>query len=168
MIFITVGGEKYPFDRLVRAIDEAVASGALAGPIFGQVGSADYLPAHYPYARYLEFPAMVDNIARAEIVIAHAGVGTVLLALSRGKIPIIFPRRPEFGEHLDDHQVEFARRAAKTGKVLSAEETGELIALAGNFDSATAAMPVPGESLKETLIQYLRRVVGPGKRKQGG
>lgn len=167
MIFLTVGGEKYPFDRLVRAIDEAVASGALTGPVFGQVGSADYLPVHYPCARYLEFPEMVHNIDRAEIVIAHAGVGTVLLALSRGKIPVIFPRRPEFGEHLDDHQVEFARRAAGAGKVLSAEETGELINLARNFDSASAARPSPGESLKENLIQYLRRVVGPGKREQG-
>ena len=43
----------------------------------------------------------------ADVVITHAGVGSALMALTAGKVPVLLPRRAELGEHVDNHQTDF-------------------------------------------------------------
>ena len=127
MIFVTVGTEKFSFHRMIKVLDEAAASGLIKDELFGQVGTTSYAPEHFRFKAFLSFEQMVDKIKQAKIVIAHAGVGTSLLSLSLGKTPIIFPRRREFGEHLDDHQVEFAKKMDSAGRLIIAYDEKELI-----------------------------------------
>jgi len=134
MIFVTVGTEKYPFDRLLKTLDEAVEHGALQELVFGQIGNSNYQPRAYTWAEFLSFKAMEEYIRRADIVVAHAGVGTMLLALSLGKVPILMPRRSHLGEHLDEHQVEFSRKIESTGKVLIAYTPEDLVQKIIHYD----------------------------------
>jgi len=127
MIFLTVGTEKFPFNRLIKALDDAVLQGRVKDKVFAQTGSSGYLPTSFPYIKFMSFNDMKTNIERSEIIVSHAGVGTTILALSMGKVPIIFPRKRCFGEHLDDHQLEFAAKMSAAGKVIVAESEEDLI-----------------------------------------
>jgi UDP-N-acetylglucosamine transferase subunit ALG13 len=70
--------------------------------------------------------AFESAVSEAEVVILHAGAGSLIHALGAGKAPVIMARRAELGEHVDDHQVEFARELALTGRVVVLAHSAEL------------------------------------------
>ena len=69
---------------------------------------------------------MVDAVRRARVVITHAGVGSVMVALANGKRPVVVPRRKSFGEAVDDHQLQLGRRFSAAGLVTLVEEPDHL------------------------------------------
>ncbi len=124
MIFVTVGTE-HPFDRLVLAIDEICARGE-CGDAFVQIGSGGEEPEHARFARFLSPQDMQATMRAADLVICHAGPSTIALARACGRKPIVVPRRPELGEHVDEHQILFARRLAASGLVTVVEDLDRL------------------------------------------
>jgi UDP-N-acetylglucosamine transferase subunit ALG13 len=109
MILVITGTEAYPFDRLIKEIDSLKEKKVITEEVFIQLGSCTYIPRHCTWQKWLSFGEMKDTISKADMVIAHAGAGTTLLCLELGKTPLIVTRRKEYGEHLDDHQVPFAK-----------------------------------------------------------
>lgn len=134
MIFITVGAEKFPFDRLFKIIDREIERKELTKEVYGQIGHSKYIPKNFAYRQFIGFDQMINYISLSDIVISHAGVGSTLLCLNLGKIPIIFPRRREFNEHLDNHQLEFAIKISGIKKTLVALNEEELIDRVKNFE----------------------------------
>ena len=125
MIFVTVGTERFPFDRLVRSVDQAAEQ--LKGErVFMQLGAGQYLPRHCSWKRFLSFEEMLDCIREARLVVAHAGAGTILTCLKEGKKPLVMPRRCNQREHVDDHQLTLSRRMAELGYVWLAENSEEI------------------------------------------
>jgi len=137
LIFVTVGTEKYPFDRLVREIDRLKSKGEIGEVVFIQLGSCKYVPQNCEYRRFLNFEAMIDKIRKARIVVAHAGVGSVLLSLLYNKIPIIVPRLRRYGEHVDNHQLNFAKKAGEKGKAVPVYEIKHLGTIIKDYDRLT-------------------------------
>lgn len=106
MILVTVGTHELPFDRLVRAARR------LPGELVVQRGTSSL---EVPGARvepWLEPSALRRLMAEAEVVVCHGGPATIREALEAGRVPVVVPRRRRYGEHVDDHQVAFARRMA--------------------------------------------------------
>lgn len=128
MIFLTVGN-RYPFDRLVRAVDALVAEGALDEPVIAQIGGGRYEPTHLEWARYFDGDTFDAHVRSASALIGHAGSGTIATALSAGKPLLVMPRLGSEKEHVNDHQVATARRFAALGSVVCAETEAELRAL---------------------------------------
>lgn len=124
MIFVTAGTLHFPFDRLVRAVD------ALPGEeeVVLQCRVTPHRPERARHVRELPYPELVEYVRSARAVVCHAGVGSVLTALSNGRRPIVVPRLRRFGEAVDDHQLHFARRVAAAGVVVLVEEPTELAA----------------------------------------
>ncbi len=163
MIFLTVGTERFPFDRLVATVDQAlVPGGPLAGEqVVAQTGPLTFVPRHFPVRSLVPFPEMVDLLTRSEVIVAHAGVGTVLLALKLGRVPIVMPRLAALGEHLDDHQLEFARRLAELCRVLVAFTPEELIETIQNYSRRVGDCLPPGPSAeRRDLVAALRNLTG--------
>jgi UDP-N-acetylglucosamine transferase subunit ALG13 len=88
-----------------------------------------------PWRHYLAYPEMEAALREASAVVSHGGPGTIMLALAAGKKPIVVPRRSALGEHVDDHQVNFARRASDRGTIWLAESIGRFREL---LDTAAA------------------------------
>ena len=106
MIFITLGSQKFQFNRLLKAVDDQVAEGRITDHIFAQTGASDYKPLNYRYRDFLnrdEFAAWIEN---ADIVITHGGTGAIIGAVKKGKKVIAIPRLAKYGEHVDDHQLQ--------------------------------------------------------------
>lgn len=94
----------FPFDRLIRLMDEwAAASGR--DDVFAQIGDGRYLPRHMDYVRSLTQADFAATVRRAGLVVAHAGMGTVITAGRFGRPLVLLPRRQEWGEHTTDHQI---------------------------------------------------------------
>ncbi len=135
MIFVITGTEAFPFNRLLIELDRLKETNQLNDEIFIQSGSCTYKPKHCKSDAWLPFNAMCDNINKAEMVIAHAGAGTTLLCLELGKTPIIVTRRKQFNEHLDDHQVPFAKMMEQLDYALVAYDVGEIKDCIGRLSS---------------------------------
>lgn len=108
MIFVVLGTQKFQLNRLLRFLDKCVADGSITEEIVAQIGYSDYLPKHYSYHEFLNKQEFDDTIARADIIIAHSGVGTIISAISKNKPVIVYPRLSKFKEHIDDHQLDIA------------------------------------------------------------
>jgi len=110
MIFVTIGSavEGIEFTRLIKKMDEIAAR--IDEEVIMQIGTVPYEPQNAKYFRYTSFQDNLTYFQKASLVVGHAGTGTILNAL-RFQVPIVVvPRKHEYGEHVDDHQVELAQR----------------------------------------------------------
>lgn len=103
MIFVTIGS-MFPFDRLIRVMDGWAAANPGA-ELLAQVGTGSYRPSHMPWVRRLDQGDFARTVAAARLVVAHAGMGSVITADEFGKPIVILPRLRERGEHTTDHQL---------------------------------------------------------------
>ena len=104
MIFITLGSQKFQFNRLLKAVDEQIADGKITDTVFAQIGASDYLPKNYKYKDFLDREEFANWQSKCDIVITHGGTGAIIGAVKKGKKVIAIPRRKKYGEHVDDHQ----------------------------------------------------------------
>lgn len=109
MIFITLGSQKFQFDRLLKAVDELVADGAITEPVFAQSGYSDYQPKHYEFKQFLDRDEFTKRMGEADLVITHGGTGAIIGAVKKGKKVIAVPRLAKYGEHVDDHQLQLLK-----------------------------------------------------------
>lgn len=112
-LFVTLGTiAPYRFDALV---DGVLATGLADENTTWQLGSSlrSDLPGRVHAG--LGYREMQRAIADADLVVTHAGVGTVLDVLDGGKLPVVVPRRSSRGEHVDDHQTDLARHLSEAG-----------------------------------------------------
>lgn len=106
MVFITLGSQKFQFNRLLKAIDDQIAEGKINENFFAQIGASDYTPKHFKYKRFLDRDEFSSWNDKADIVITHGGTGAIIGAVKKGKKVIAVPRLSRYGEHVDDHQLQ--------------------------------------------------------------
>ena len=109
MIFVTLGTQKFQFDRILKELDKLIDENKLKKEdIMVQNVCQEYQPKNFKPFR-LKPQEEIDKITNdAEIIITHSGTGSIINSLKMGKRIIIVPRRKEFGEHVDNHQLELA------------------------------------------------------------
>ena len=154
MIFVAVGTQA-PFDRLIEAMDRW-ASVHADQRVLAQVGNSRAATRAIDARRWMDAREFEDSIRNAELVITHAGMGTILNAL-RLEVPVlIMPRQARLGEHRDDHQQSTARRLEELGVVPVAWSEFELdrqieLLLQGAFPRKNRV------STRDALVAAIRR-----------
>jgi UDP-N-acetylglucosamine transferase subunit ALG13 len=155
VIFVTVGTNEAPFDRLVGAIDEL----APHEEVVVQYGSSALRPVGATCVDFIPFDELLAFVRRARVVVTHAGVGSIMAALSQGKRPIVVPRLSRYREAVDDHQLPFARRLAARGLVTLLEDESQLAAAIGDEHVAVELESTDRSGLAQDLAAYLDSVV---------
>ena len=107
MIFVTVGNHFQGFERLLEKVDEIAPR--LSHEIVVQRGYSKYVPKNTNHFDFVPANTAMEYIRNADLVISHAGMGTLILCKEYGIPIIIFPRREKFKEHVNDHQMEIAQ-----------------------------------------------------------
>ncbi|WP_076418117.1 glycosyltransferase [Colwellia sp. UCD-KL20] len=107
MIFLTVGTQ-LPFDRLIQCVDELCKNNPDL-EVFGQIGHCEYKPKYFKYNDTLSIQEFNKLFLSADYVISHAGMGSILTALSNNKPILMMPREAKFNEHRNDHQLGTAK-----------------------------------------------------------
>ena len=106
MIFVTVGSQKFQFNRLLKALDKLVGEGKIKDSIFAQIGYSTYIPKNYRYKAFLNRNEFISYEKEANIVITHGGTGAIIGAVKAHRKVIAVPRLKKFGEHVDNHQLQ--------------------------------------------------------------
>lgn len=136
MIFVTVGTHEQPFNRLIKKMDDLVASSEIKEKVVIQYGFSTYEAKHCEMHKMMSFDEMQQHFKDARIVITHGGPSSFVEALQYGKVPIVVPRQLKFNEHVNNHQVEFtkliANRMNNIIPVYDIDKLGETIA---NYDT---------------------------------
>ena len=125
MILVTVG-TIFPFDRLIKAVDEAVAAGIVPTDVVAQTGRSGLRPRHIRSQATYPKDVFDELVRQCQAMIGHAGTGTIAAALDNDKPLLVVPRLPQYGEVVNEHQVVTARRYEDLGCVLAAYNTDEI------------------------------------------
>jgi len=121
LVLVVVGTDVHPFDRLMRWVDDCTATSDRGVGWLVQSGTSAP-PANVPASAYLSHGELEEAMGAATTVVCHGGPGAIADARSAGHVPVVVPRVAAFGEHVDDHQVRFARRLAGAGHIRLAED----------------------------------------------
>ena len=110
MIFVTVGSQKFQFNRLLKKIDELIENKIINDKVYAQIGVSDYKPKYYKYTDYMTQEEFNKKIDECNLLITHAGTGVIVNAVKRGKKVIATPRLAQYNEHVDDHQIQLIQQ----------------------------------------------------------
>lgn len=109
MIFVTVGTHEQQFNRLIEEVDRLKKCGIIKEDVFVQTGFSTYEPKYCEWKKLISYKEMQLKIKEARIIITHGGPASFIAPLQIGKIPIVVPRQKQYNEHINNHQVEFAK-----------------------------------------------------------
>lgn len=155
MIFVTLGTQAYPFDRLLRGLE------GLDEELVVQGGASTFRPDGATWFDFLDFSQLVEHVLAARVVVSHAGVGSVMTAVTEGKRPVVVPRLARYGEAVDDHQLPFARRIDGAGLVRLVEDPAELAAAVADTPDPPASGRTGESALAADLRAYLEQIPDP-------
>lgn len=116
MIFVTVGTHEQQFNRLVEEVDKLKADGSIKEDVFIQTGFSTYEPKYCQWSKLISYKEMNNKIEEARIIITHGGPASFIAPLQIGKIPIVVPRQEKYAEHVNNHQLEFAKNVEERNK----------------------------------------------------
>ncbi|WP_420393954.1 hypothetical protein [Acuticoccus sp.] len=170
MIFLTLGTHQ-PFDRLVEAVDEWAAANPAAA-VFGQIpepGQDGYRPRHFEWAAHLGPHEYRRRFREAPFAVAHAGMGSIITALSVSTPLVIFPRRAALLEQRNDHQLATVERFSDKPGITAAFEAADLheVMTRLSIRAASAAEPTISPFADARLTDALHgAIVGPRSRRR--
>ncbi len=151
-VLVLVGTDHHRFDRLIAWVDRwASDTGA---DVLVQHGTSR-APKVATGAPYLDWDAVQSRLAAADVVVSHGGPATIAEARKAGHVPVVVPRDPHLGEHVDEHQQLFSRRLGASGLVALAETEAELRAA---LDAAAAAGRGPAAVVPAAAADTTRRL----------
>lgn len=164
MIFVTVGTQ-LPFDRMLDMVSDVVAElSAESGSSIecvAQSGDTDKEWANIQKMGSVDTVAFAELLEKADVVISHAGMGTIIQCMSMAKPLVIVPRLSKYGEHRNDHQVDTAQEFASEAIMLAndKEELLDAVKKALVFDpEAYAASLEPSTELSRYIADYIREI----------
>ena len=160
MIFITVGTHEQPFNRLLEYVDNLKYYGKIKEEVIMQTGFSTYIPKNCKWKKFITYNEMKENVSNARIVITHGGPASFIMPLQIGKIPIVVPRKEEFNEHVNNHQVEFVEIVSKRMKciipIINIENLEKTI---NNYESIIASMNYDMKSNNKNFNIKLEKII---------
>jgi UDP-N-acetylglucosamine transferase subunit ALG13 len=159
-VLVSVGTDKHRFDRLMSWLEEWYASRPDRPETLVQYGRSRQ-PAIPGAVAFLDHDGLQAAMARARVVVTHGGPASITEARRHGHVPVVVPRNPDLGEHVDNHQQLFSVRMAELGVIRLCTTPDELAdALAEGLDGSGVA---PGLTLGGSPSPGDISEISPGK-----
>ena len=151
MIYVTTGTHPVPFDRLIAAMETYASS--TPEEVVIQAGASHLPLKHAKRLTFIGWEESLNYIKSARIVVCHAGVGTLMDAIAANSPIVVWPRLAQFGEHVNDHQLEIAEKLSQQGRVILVHNADELFEA---LQSANFPLPRGANAGSGALIQEIR------------
>jgi len=146
-IVVTVGTTGYSFRRLVDQLMTVIPADV---EVFWQLGATDVSDLDIEAHDVVDAEELKRRITEADVVVSHAGAGSLLQCLQAGHIPVYVPRLERFGEQVDDHQQELAEFAIQTNLAVVADASEITWSdLETAAQAAVVSSPVPPINLQQ-------------------
>ena len=128
MIFVMLGTQNNSFQRLLEEIDKLMDKNVIQGEVVVQAGYTQYQPKN-ERMKIIDFMPReeLDRFEqKADFIITHGGVGSIITSLEKGKKVIAVPRLHQYGEHVNNHQTEIVEKFNKSGNIIGIQSVEEL------------------------------------------
>lgn len=156
MIFATVGTQ-LPFDRMMRLLENwAIKSGVR---VFCQTGPTSVEFRQCENQEFISPKKYIELLSSCELVVAHAGIGSILSAMEYQKPIIIFPRKASLGEHRNEHQLATAKQFKNKQGIYVAFTDDELLKLLDSYkalDTGELLSPHADQSLISAIQSFIQ------------
>ena len=151
MIFVAVGTQ-FPFDRMIRIVDEWVGDNNESA--FAQIAEGKYIPKNMQWKAFIDADEYNQRVEQADLVVAHAGMGNIITAREKQVPIIVMNRQYKLGEHRNDHQADGLKWMDKLTGVYAAPNNKRLIDLLNRYK--TLEKPTPSDNQRQNdLIQFI-------------
>jgi UDP-N-acetylglucosamine transferase subunit ALG13 len=157
-IFVTVGTLSTGFDRLLKEIDMLIEKRVIREKVIAQSGSSKYTPKNYEWFRFASKEVFGDTMKESKIVITHGGVGSITNALKFNKRTIVVPRRKQFGEVVNDHQLEITRELEKEGRIIAVYDIKDLKGALEQVEKLKIPMDKKEPGVAKIIRKYLEEL----------
>ena len=158
MILVILGTQDKTFPRLLDAVQKQIDIGNISKKekIIVQSGSTQYNSKDMKILDYIDIEEFDKLIEEADLIISHAGVGTIITALNKGKKVIAAARLQKYGEHVNDHQKQILENFKNEGYILALEEFDKLNDL---IEQSKEFIPKKLKSNKEYFLSRLENEI---------
>lgn len=158
LIIVSVGTDHHRFDRLVRWTDDYMRARSAAHPelrILVQRGTSAP-PRRVESEELIPHDQICQLFSEAVAVVSHGGPSTVMDARRAGRLPIVVPRDPDLAEHIDGHQLRFAKHLAQNNMAIVATDQPAFFAAldAALADPSSVAIEPSQDAIPEGVVQF--------------
>ena len=161
MILVLLGTHPQPMDRVVRMADRMATDGER---VIIQAAAYELQPTRAEGRGILDQTTLDALISEARAVVTHGGPGTIMGVLARGKVPFVIARRPDLGEHVDDHQIRFVTWLRHRHPIVAVDDLDQLPRLIRERSSRFVAAPA-GAGAASVVARRLEEIVRAGTTK---
>ena len=156
MILVLLGTQDKPFNRLLDKIESEILKGNIKQKVIAQIGSTKYHGKEIETFDFCSKKRIDDLIKKSDIIICHAGVGTIIECINNGKKLVVVPRQKKFNEHVNDHQIQITKEFAKKGYIIPVYDIEKLLkAIKKASGLNVRKYESNSEHFKNKLVKYI-------------
>ena len=156
MIFVTIGTQE-PFDRLIKAVDE-IAPLAEQQIFLVQASLNTYEPQNFKTVDFMDPTEFELQFNKADLIVGHAGMGTIISALEKRKPIVVMPRLLKYAEHRNEHQLATVRKLKTLGYIHIANDENDLQRiLLDSFKHGLKPLHQVGKYASSSLLESLKQ-----------
>jgi len=126
MIFVTLGTHDKPFTRLLKKIDEEIIKGNIKDKVVVQAGFTKYKSKNMEILDLIPMDKFSDYIKKADLIITHGGVGSIMTSLKLKKKVIAVARLSKYHEVVNDHQIQIIENFNEAGYIIGVTDMDNL------------------------------------------
>ena len=138
-------------------MDRLCEIGVVKDEVVAQIGVSEYEPRFMKWHRFLDKETFDNYIQSCDVLVTHAGEGSIMTGLLMKRKVVAVPRYEKLGEHVSDHQLEIARALEKQNNIINVEDTADLERVMAHIDDYVPEEYVSG---KETIIKTICDFIG--------
>ena len=136
MILVLLGTQNNSFSRLLKEIDKCIENQIIKEEVIVQAGHTKFISDNMEIFDFIANNKLSELISEARIIISHGGVGSILTGIKKGKKVIAVPRLKEYGEHVNNHQLQIVENFDTKGFIIglfNMEDLEKILADIDNF-----------------------------------
>lgn len=156
MIFVTLGTQDKPFNRLLEAVQKQIDNKKIKGKVIVQAGCTKFESKDMEIFDLIPMEDFEKNISECDILITHGGVGSIVDALKRGKVVIAAARLEKYGEHVNDHQLQIIKNFSEAGYIIALNDFDKLDEA---LKSAKKFKPNKYKSNTDNMIKLVEKLI---------
>jgi UDP-N-acetylglucosamine transferase subunit ALG13 len=126
MTLVLLGTQNNDFHRLLQEVENNIENGNIKDKVIVQAGFTKYNSDKMEIFTMVSKDELDKLVEKSDLIITHAGVGSIEMSLEKGKKVIAVPRKKEYGEHVNDHQIEIEREFDSKGWIIGIDDVGKL------------------------------------------
>ena len=126
MILVMLGTQNNSFKRLLKELDRLKENKIIKEEIIVQAGYTKYESKNLEIFDFIDKNKLEEYQDKADLIITHGGVGSIISSIKNGKKVIAVPRLKEYSEHVNNHQKDIVENFSEQGYIIGINNIKEL------------------------------------------